>query len=286
MRKLLYRGLRKIGVLKRLNLKRKTILNGKKYVIPIFNEIGFDIYLKLSEPWMQFVIDRFVSKAKADTTFIDIGMNLGQTLLKVKCANETIKYIGFEPNPICVNYVSTLIKENNFLNTEIFPVGIGKETSILKLNLFYHEEVDSAASIIENFRKNSKVVKNINVPIFNFAEVPLEANLQVGFIKIDVEGAELEVLSSLTPTIEKDRPIILIEILPAYDKENLDRISRQDKIQEILRRLCYSIYRIIKSNDQFTELQEISDIGIHSDLNMCDYLLVPSENAEEVKSLL
>ena len=35
--------------------------------------------------------------------FIDVGVNIGQTLLKLKSVSSEIDYIGFEPNPICVN---------------------------------------------------------------------------------------------------------------------------------------------------------------------------------------
>jgi len=37
-----------------------------------------------------------------DGVFIDIGMNLGQTLIKLKCVDPNIRYFGFEPNPGCV----------------------------------------------------------------------------------------------------------------------------------------------------------------------------------------
>ena len=41
--------------------------------------------------------------------FIDVGVNVGQTLLKLKSISSEINYLGFEPNPNCVNYLKNLI---------------------------------------------------------------------------------------------------------------------------------------------------------------------------------
>ena len=45
--------------------------------------------------------------------FIDVGVNLGQTLLKVAAIDPGRAYVGFEPNPACVDYVWKLIETNN-----------------------------------------------------------------------------------------------------------------------------------------------------------------------------
>ncbi len=42
---------------------------------------------------------------------------------------------------------------------------------------------------------------------------------KIAMIKIDVEGAELEVLTSIKYEIKENHPIIIVEILPAYNKE-------------------------------------------------------------------
>ena len=252
-------------------------LNNAKLRIPIINGVGKNNYLALSEPWMQGILVKLLDNP--NKTFVDVGVNLGQTLLKVKAINREINYIGFEPNPFCVNYVNQLIKKNNFPNTELWPVGLSSKTQVLKLNLFSDSNEDSAASIIEGFRAKSAVKKSINVPVFKFSDLNMDLSIKFDVIKIDVEGAELEVIESLHDKIKQDKPYILMEILPAYSKENKDRIDRQEKIKSLLDTLDYKIYRVNKSADQFINFVSVEDFGIHADLNLCDYLLAPSEKA-------
>lgn len=283
MKTIVLRALRKLGILKKISFNTEIELNGKKWIIPVINEVGFNNYLDLSEPWMQFLLENIISDPQYDKAFVDVGVNVGQTLLKVKAVNSTIHYLGFEPNPLCVNYINTLIKANKLINTEIVPTGISNTTSILKLQMYTESVVDSSASIIEGFRGATAVTNTISVPVFRYADLALDIKQKIGMIKIDVEGAELEVLEGFYDQIKTDRPTILIEILPAYGLQNKARIDRQRKIEELLATLDYHIFRIVKEKNRFIALQELTEIGIHADLNLSDYLLLPTEDKESIK---
>ena len=86
-----------------------------------------------------------------------------------------------------------------------------------------------------------------------------------------MEGAELEVLLGLNEWITANNPLILLEILPVYSVENQDRLGRQHKIEELLTNWNYKIARI-KKKDQ-VGLENLETIGIHSNIEDCDYLL-------------
>ncbi len=45
---------------------------------------------------------------------LDVGANVGQTLLKVKSCSAERTWIGFEPNSTCVMYLERLIAVNRF----------------------------------------------------------------------------------------------------------------------------------------------------------------------------
>ncbi len=283
MKKYLIRALRKFRILRRITIYPQIRISGVKFIIPIINEVGIYNYLNLSEPWMQHILGRLID---ADKIFIDVGMNLGQTLIKVKAVNNSIRYIGFEPNPICVNYTNELIKANNFQNVEIYPVGISENSEVLKLNLYNDSNHDSAASIVEDFRESKSIVKSINVPVFRISDLDISGNSKIGIIKIDVEGAELEVLKGFKEKMKSDRPFILIEILPAYSIENTIRVKRQNEIQEILLESRYSIFRINKANKKFIGIAEMQKFDIHSDQNLCEYVFCPSELKTNLKNIL
>ena len=283
MKKLLIKILLKIGFLSYFNINFKISINNRNFKIPLLGKLGL-YNLSITEPWMVQLLTHLFAVQKG--TFLDIGVNVGQTLLKVKSVSPDIQYIGFEPNPSCLHYTKQLVRLNNFSAGDIIPVGLSTQNGILSLLLFNDTESDSGASIVENFRASSSVKSKIHVPIFTLETVQESIALSdVGFIKIDVEGAELEVLQSCKAMMIQNNPIVIIEILPAYNQENRNRIERQEAIEKMMQELNYSIYRTIKT-DQLKGLQKIDHIGIHSDLNACEYVFLPNHLSAKVQQLL
>jgi len=274
MNTILIKGLNKLKITKFLNINGTIKLNNKKFKIPVLQKTGYS-NLFMSEPWMIDIL-KIVCPIE-NKKFIDVGVNIGQTLIKLKSVSSEIDYIGFEPNPNCVNYASKLIEENKFNNTLIIPVGISNKNEIGILNFFSDNDVDSAASMIENFRPGQKTFKKEYIPLFDLDSLKNKINLDsMSILKIDVEGAELEVLTSFKKEIGEKKPIILIEILPTYNIQNTDRLERQNKIQQLLFNYGYSIFRVIKKDEVLLELLEISEIEIHADINKSEYVMVPS----------
>jgi hypothetical protein len=117
------------------------------------------------------------------------------------------------------------------------------------------------------------------VPVFRFDSLAKFVNSKyVGIVKIDVEGAELEVIKSLLNLIRRDKPIILIEMLPVYSEKNELRKNMQVELEHIFFDLGYSILRVEKTSaNTFSGLRHIDEIGIHSDLTQCDHVIVPNE---------
>jgi hypothetical protein len=59
-------------------------------------------------------------------------------------------------------------------------------------------------------------------------------------IKIDVEGAEVEVPKDLEQIIQRTRPAFVCEILPLYDEQS-ERRRRVDELLAFLRRHDYAV---------------------------------------------
>ncbi len=75
------RLLHTIRMLKFFNLRGHVRLNGKRFRVPVLGESGYS-NLDMSEPWMTELLRRLVPLC--DGGFIDVGVNIGQTLLKVR----------------------------------------------------------------------------------------------------------------------------------------------------------------------------------------------------------
>jgi FkbM family methyltransferase len=278
MKRILLKIFNRIGMLSLINTTINITFNNKKFTIPIMGNLGFN-NLDISEPWMSKVIQHMRPLFKG--SFVDVGVNVGQTLIKAYAYLDNVKYVGFEPNPKCIQYVQVLSSINKFQNCEIIPVGVSDETRVLKLNFYSRDETDQSASIINDFRPAEVVDHYHYVPIFNSKE--LESFLpdcNNAFLKIDVEGAELNVLKGLKDWIRKNSPIIFVEILPVYESSNTFRLGRQNELEKILKDLNYSIFRICKNEK--IEIRFCEIIGIHGEIAQSDYILCPTDMNEEV----
>ena len=208
-------------------------------------------------------------------------MNIGQTLIKLKTIDRNIEYLGLEPNPVCAYYVEKFISVNRFTNTRVIAAGVSNINEIVTLNYYMDDVTDSTASIVADFRKNSKIVAEKKIIVLSNEILKLEPKIAI--IKIDVEGAELMVVEGLIKVIERDRPLMIVEILPVYTAENRERLDRQNKISDLLRDLNYSIVWILKnSNGSLKGLKVISEIGINTDALQSDYLLLPKDAVNDI----
>lgn len=279
MGKIFIKVLKKTGILQFINFQKTIKINDKKFVIPIIGGTGFSNYVKMSEIWMIQILDILINKMGFNTSFLDVGVNLGQTLLKLKSVSSSVDYFGFEPNPFCINYVQKLITVNNFKNVELFPVGIGDTTSVQKINFYSNSDIGKSASLLTDFRKHESVIKQFNVPVFNPTLIEEINNIDI--VKIDVEGAEFEVLKGLNDLIKLNKPVMLLEVLPNYNGKIKERVIRQDLVLSILEEFGYMIFRIKITDGKFKGIEKVSDFGTHSDLSLTDYILF-----EESKSKL
>lgn len=272
--------LNRLNLLGLFNLSTRIRVNNRNFLIPVKDGLGID-YLNLSEPWMIQLLDRL--KRIFPGHFTDIGVNLGQTLIKVYSVYDNFQYTGFEPNPACVTYVQELVRKNEFKRCKILPVGISDNTGILNLNFFYDNKIDSSASMIEEFRSGEKIDHSIHISVANLSVVRnYLPEIKHSFLKIDVEGAELEVLKGLFGWIKDTEPVIIAEILPVYTEENSFRYNRQKEVEKLLHGLDYSFARIRKKCE--VTLEQINSIGIHSNLEDCDYVIFPKSLESEIKA--
>jgi FkbM family methyltransferase len=208
-------------------------------------------------------------------------MNLGQTVLKVKSIDPEINYIGFEPNVVCVNYLYKLIKLNNITNIKVIPIGLSSSNSLI--TLFADNEFASGASVIKGFRKNQKIKFNYNIPVFSGDYIRKYVHDKWDIVKIDVEGFEADVILGIETLIESDKPTIICEVLPNYGNSESDRYKRQSKLEQLLIKLNYSIYRIDESN---VNLVRIDTIGLFDSMEMTNYLFQHHSRIDLIEELI
>ena len=164
-------------------------------------------------------------------------------------------------------------------NCQIYPIGASNKLQTLTLST--DGATGQGASIIEGFRTEDEYKAYEKVLVLDLDTMVKEIGISnISLVKIDVEGGELEVLQGMLGIISEDRPFIICEMLPVYDKKTevgKMRYIRQNEMGKIVKNNQYKLLRISPKG----ELYEINEIGVHSDLKLCNYLLVPIEFMRE-----
>jgi len=263
----------------RVNFTVRTEMAGQPLQVPVLFGQGPQ-NLAFLEPGLFGAFERLLKLRSG--TFVDVGVNLGQTLLKVKVLDRDRRYVGFETNPRCCQYVEELIKVNGFPGCTIVPAGLADRNGLLTLYLRPNVSLDPMATIISDFAEAGAPARRQAAAVFRGDDVAesVEAG-EVAIIKIDTEGAELEVLRGLVDTIARHRPFIICEVLPVGDPGSTVgrlRLTRQDDLQALVRTWRYDVFRLHAD----ARLEKIEDIGVHDDLALSNYLFAPSEQAAAV----
>ncbi len=266
-------------IIDRINFAIPFRHQGFNYILPFIYGMGFYHLLK-TEAWLKpFMARIFEIK---DGSFIDVGANIGQTLLRFKSLRNNQSYLGFEPNNGSYLYLAELIRINKFENCEIFPFALSDKCG---LNSFYRRHrTDVSSTLVKEYKTFANSDNQINVPTIKGDDVVRQYKINnLSLIKIDVEGGELEVLGGFEQTLLNLRPMIICEILPVYhlESENLrTRLHRQQKLLSKLKELNYSVYRIQNGE----RLKRLDQIEVHGKLSDSNYLFVPNELADKIKA--
>lgn len=273
--------LRRLNLLGRFNFSLTKTYNGKTIKIPFKEGNGLPNFL-LRKNFLDKLIEAYVENG----VFIDVGINIGQSLLRLKTNKPEIDYIGFEPNSTCVSYAQQLIHINNFKHCKVFCCALTDKVQILELNKTL--DADTRASLVENLRPDFFSFKE-NILSLDFQS--FFSDLEISFIKIDVEGAELEVLQGMEMSIRNHNPIITCEVLDSHNKEVLDfTTERANKLYDLLCSLNYKVINLHTANsgirgykiiERFNIKQWTQKSSAHN-----DYIFYPVEREEEILNKL
>jgi FkbM family methyltransferase len=274
----------------KLNSPYLLTINGKEILVPI--NVQDSIYnLYINKSWKTEIISYFVKKSEG--VFVDVGANLGQTLIDFWMTGSENSYVGFEPNKICIDYLNTLITINKLGRYKIIPSGLFNENKSLPLYIQNSLQTDACATVVEDLRPDRKY--NVYpIQCQKFDDIFPEFNINsISLIKIDVEGSELEVLQGMTTTVEKLKPIILCEVLFTDKKADLlFTRDRNETLVKLLDKWEYSIFQIIKnySGSKVIDFKRISSFPIGywnlGNKDLCDYLFIPKEKEDILKMIL
>lgn len=176
-------------------------------------------------------------------TVYDIGAYEGvMALFFAKAVGPEGRVIAFEPNPVNRARLECNVALNKFDNVTIFQVAIGNRQEKAQLAIRRH---DYATGSIDPSIKTQ--ILQEQGALIEVAVDTLDHRIQVtqlplpDFVKIDVEGYELNVLNGMTETIARKRPHIFIELHGVGVQEKRENVKN---VVNFLSEIGYAIYHV------------------------------------------
>ena len=207
-------------------------LKGKKWIA---GSLMHGCWLGNYEYEKRIIFEKLISPG---SIVFDIGANVGfYTLVASYLVGKEGKIYAFEPLKRNIAYLKKHLQLNKITNVEIFEVAVTNFTGTANF-----AETESPAE--GHLDKNG----NIIVPTTSLEEIVRKQNLPYPkFIKIDIEGAELNALKGAKEILIKEHPTIF---LSTHGKEI------HTKCCEFLKSLNYKLEPINKKEP----IEESSDI--------------------------
>ncbi len=184
---------------------------------------------------LEFVRDRVIDIIQATRQVaVDVGANIGNHSLFFSDIFERV--ISFEPNPLARSLLQINLDLNEISNVEIKPVGLSDRNCMATLEF---DPINLGGASTSELAKKPIVARRSTVELV-VGDETIEPQVRVGFIKVDVEGAEEAVLRGLEQTLRTHGPVLMME----QWAEVVDRASGTSPSFSFLRGLGYSAWEV------------------------------------------
>ncbi len=155
--------------------------------------------------WLEgerLIAERFLLRSllRPGMNVVDVGANIGYYLLLFESViGPTGHVLLIEPSPENLPQIRRALEINSFTNTRLEAIAVGAHEGLVGLR----SGINSGVAELQQ--------ASYQVPIR-----PLDAVVRdsVDFIKIDVEGFELDVLKGASGVLQHDRPTMFLEVHP------------------------------------------------------------------------
>ncbi len=154
------------------------------------------------------MVKLFQTLIKADDLVIDVGANIGCT--SILFGELADRVISFEPSPTTFNLLQRNVKQSGLVNIKLHNFALGSSRSMSEIT---YASSNRSGGFISNKTNISTGHITEKIEIEKLDEIINILNIsKIDFIKIDVEGFEKEVIEGAKNTINKFKPIIVLEL--------------------------------------------------------------------------
>jgi FkbM family methyltransferase len=204
---------------------REVKRGGINYQLNLYDMVDWYIYYGFSNPCGS---DMF-SYMNLNDTIIDVGANNGEASLRAsKIVGQQGKIISFEPLLTNIKRFKKNLSLNPQLNNiSLVKKGVGnnQEDVVLVNDRKDNLGMGWVQAANDDGHYKYSYSQKISIVTLDAYLLPIELD-RVDFIKIDVEGFELNVLLGAVNVIKKYKPILFIEVVDLHlKKQNTSAIE-------------------------------------------------------------
>lgn len=204
-----------------------------EFVFPaIAEESAIDVYTNQFKPSLGM-------------TVFDFGAHIGSvTYFFSKMVGEKGKVYSFEPDETNLSFLKENIKNHNLKNVTIVNIALGSQAG----KKAFYMDGSMSSSLVENAFYLPKDALKKEVDVLTLEECCEQFKVIPDFIKMDIEGAEVEVISKSLEFIKKHSIHFAIEsnhILP-------DGNATYHQLENLFKSIGYSVISSNEFGEMFT----------------------------------
>ena len=170
------------------------------YYLPV-NQFDSSVF------YSKYAIDELTTlDSVRNKDIIDAGGYVGDTALLFSSYTDKSIHV-FEASPSNMDIIRETIRLNQLDNIVPVSKALGEKSGTATFSL---GERNSCNSLVE--RPGYNYPEHIEVPVITLDDYVRENNIEVGLIKVDIEGGEQLLLKGAVETIRTQHPILLISI--------------------------------------------------------------------------
>lgn len=191
-------------------------------------------YLANDEFFEREELKHICTLIREDDCIIDVGSNVGNHCVFLSKFSKAKTIYAIEPIPRAYQLLLANIALNYCHNVNVDFVGLALghfETVGYPFQAYGKDNLGSTTLFPEPVSGGLPAVKIVTGD-------SLFEGIEVNFIKIDVEGMEIEVLEGFTRVIDKYRPRMFIEVMD----QNLDRFKEWIDVNQYIIVACHDEY--------------------------------------------
>ena len=229
----------------------------------LYHRIRCYKYAKYRSPELSLISNL----VKNNQNSIDIGANLGLFTFFMSRASKHV--FAFEPNPYPLENLKGLVDSN----VTVLPIALGNNDGPVEIKIPHHRKgwSSNGASLASKEINDGKI---INIQCRKLDSLNIE---NIGLIKIDVEGFEIEVIRGAKDTILKNKPIMIIENEIVHTKDTNELFTTMNEFGYD-KYICNSIGKLEKVGNFSVEENQKNAIR-NLDINYIqNFIFIPKEN--------